>query len=171
MDFYSKPSPSEVLAHYGIIGMKWGVRRFQNKDGSLTPAGRKRVSQQYKKESEKAMDDLAKSYGRMQMEAYNKAADSMNRGGIQRFNESQRKKYGEKYAEREGYEQDYQKLFNDEFAKHLNQSLNDFYKSNEHYQRGKSLVDQYKMTSWDKLAKDNEEKIEELRRIVEEDDD
>ena len=30
------------LTHYGIKGQKWGVRRFQNKDGSLTPAGKKR---------------------------------------------------------------------------------------------------------------------------------
>lgn len=30
------------LCHWGIKGMRWGVRRFQNKDGSLTPAGRKR---------------------------------------------------------------------------------------------------------------------------------
>lgn len=30
------------LYHHGIKGMKWGVRRFQNKDGSLTPAGKKR---------------------------------------------------------------------------------------------------------------------------------
>lgn len=30
------------LSHWGIKGMKWGVRRFQNKDGSLTPAGKKR---------------------------------------------------------------------------------------------------------------------------------
>ena len=28
--------------HWGIKGMKWGVRRYQNKDGSLTPAGQKR---------------------------------------------------------------------------------------------------------------------------------
>lgn len=32
----------EDLDHSGIKGMKWGVRRFQNADGSLTPAGRKR---------------------------------------------------------------------------------------------------------------------------------
>lgn len=30
------------LYHYGVKGMKWGVRRYQNKDGSLTPAGKQR---------------------------------------------------------------------------------------------------------------------------------
>lgn len=30
------------LAHYGIFGMKWGVRRYQNYDGTLTSAGKKR---------------------------------------------------------------------------------------------------------------------------------
>lgn len=32
------------MAHYGVRGMKWGRRRYQNKDGSLTPAGRERYS-------------------------------------------------------------------------------------------------------------------------------
>lgn len=31
----------EHLAHHGIKGQKWGVRRFQNPDGTLTPEGRR----------------------------------------------------------------------------------------------------------------------------------
>jgi len=31
------------LRHYGVLGMKWGVRRYQNEDGSLTSLGRRRL--------------------------------------------------------------------------------------------------------------------------------
>lgn len=34
---------TDELQHHGVKGQKWGVRRYQNKDGSLTPEGKKRA--------------------------------------------------------------------------------------------------------------------------------
>ena len=41
------------LCHYGVNGMRWGVRRYQNSDGSLTPAGRKRYERDQRENSGK----------------------------------------------------------------------------------------------------------------------
>lgn len=37
---YRRPLGSDELMHYGVLKMKWGQRRYQNPDGSLTPMGR-----------------------------------------------------------------------------------------------------------------------------------
>lgn len=67
------------LYHYGILGMKWGVRRYQNKDGSLArlgkiKRGKEEFSEDYKKvhdgKSVKTMSDseLKARNNRLQME-------------------------------------------------------------------------------------------------------
>lgn len=75
MEYYGVVFKGESLSHHGIKGMKWGVRRFQNPDGSLTPEGMKRYGidpngqiyrkgRQYKKTLAKAKeygDALAKT--------------------------------------------------------------------------------------------------------------
>ncbi len=50
------PEVSSELTHHGIKGQKWGIRRFQNKDGSLTNKGKKRYGLSYTQRLERKID-------------------------------------------------------------------------------------------------------------------
>lgn len=157
---------SNELMHYGIKGMRWGVRRYQNPDGSLTESGKKRVRKEYKREVDKARADVLSKNVKRQTEAYNEAADRMNKGGIDRFNKQQEKKYGKDFANRDGYFDDYQKEFNEVFASIYNKSLYEAYQGNKHFQRSVELVEQYGMVKWDELARTNTMELNDLKRLA-----
>lgn len=63
------------LKHYGVLGMKWGIRRYQNKDGSLKPAGKKRYI-------DKSKVEAAKKEYKESKQAYSKAYDKAYNGSI-----------------------------------------------------------------------------------------
>lgn len=87
----------QTLAHHGIKGQKWGVRRFQKKDGSLTSAGKKR----YK--SGDHMDDNDRTDSattRRVKKDYNSMSDLEFRSKYQTSKETYRKRvnrYGDPY--------------------------------------------------------------------------
>ena len=63
----------DCLEHHGIIGQKWGIRRYQNEDGSLTEAGKRRYSREVAKEQRVARS-IEKSERRMRIKEAKAAA-------------------------------------------------------------------------------------------------
>ena len=71
------------LYHHGIKGMRWGVRRYQNKDGSLTDAGQKRYDRDIRENNAKKKDNRikidgpdAKRWAKEDLERTKKAVDA-----------------------------------------------------------------------------------------------
>lgn len=101
--------PNE-LYHHGIKGMKWGVRRYQNKDGILTAAGKKRADRASLKNEKKQLRKDVRDYGKakqytdFKIDNDGRIHDIRNRGD-EMLNDLRAKK-GKKYADQvlESYE-------------------------------------------------------------------
>lgn len=68
-----KRLPESELTHHGIKGQKWGIRRYQNPDGSLTAAGQARYTYKERKKSlsrvsNMSSEDMQKAINRMRLE-------------------------------------------------------------------------------------------------------
>ena len=60
-NYSNTPPDFDELQHHGVLGMKWGVHRYQNKDGTLTSLGKRRQSlTSWTKESKKMIDNSFK---------------------------------------------------------------------------------------------------------------
>lgn len=82
------------LYHHGVKGQKWGVRRYQNKDGSLTPAGIKRYAQKgYAQDSlksnktaiGKAYDAYTGTHKQNARDAYERSSEKKNKARAERY--------------------------------------------------------------------------------------
>lgn len=79
MDYHNELSPQTCLflAHHGIKGQKWGVRRFQNKDGSLTPRGKARLEKKDEKWAEKNADKITEKARKKSSKALNQYSKAL----------------------------------------------------------------------------------------------
>ena len=62
----------EFIAHHGILGQRWGIRRYQNKDGSLTAAGRRHWDKLDRKTKAKIKDNMIRSSNVKVLQAHQK---------------------------------------------------------------------------------------------------
>ena len=94
----------DELYHWGVKGMKWGVRRYQNEDGSLTSAGRSRYStvadakEAYRKAKKTSADKYSTAtggiYGRFTVTRNQRKDYSKD---VQAYNNSLAQRTGAKY--------------------------------------------------------------------------
>lgn len=87
------------LVHHGILGQKWGIRRFQNKDGSYTTEGKRRRREDSYSDDYKKIRDLKKK-GTKNLST--KEIEEVNRrdNAVSQYNRNNGKKFVNKLGEK-----------------------------------------------------------------------
>lgn len=96
------------LTHHGILGMHWGIRRYQNPDGSLTPEGQKRRAERDRKW-------VKKNYNKIYSNAYRSFQKELKRNRVQEITPQNSRKISKTTIN----------AYNREMARIMNRSVGD----------------------------------------------
>lgn len=135
------------LAHHGILGMKWGIRRYQNADGTLTEAGKKHYADSqsmYKEESKKATKNAAKvaSVGAASGLITSIASDALNRKRVESIKNSL-KTHIDAHGDWEKYKTSHDKMLDEPWRGSASLSEIEARSAASDYIRNTNLSDQF----------------------------